>query len=65
VRRTAAQRLLIPGVQQGREDLIIPGIMITMGIIDAFSLAPLRVIDSGILEGIILSEDLGYSVLGA
>lgn len=51
-----AQRLNIPGLQKGREDLIIPGIIITQEVMDVFNLAPLRIIDSGILEGILLEK---------
>jgi exopolyphosphatase/guanosine-5'-triphosphate,3'-diphosphate pyrophosphatase len=46
----------VPGLQKGREDLIIPGIIIIKGIMDIFGFSGLRVIDSGILEGIILSD---------
>jgi len=54
-KRPAAERLLMAGLQKGREDLIIPGVLIVKGIMDAFGFSTLRVIDSGILEGIILS----------
>ncbi len=56
VHKTTTERLLIPGLQKGREDLIIPGLMITLGVMDIFELMHLRVIDSGILEGIILAD---------
>ena len=58
---TAEKRLSLPGLQKGREDLIIPGILITMGVMDIFEFSTLRVIDSGILEGLALS----YSSPGA
>jgi exopolyphosphatase / guanosine-5'-triphosphate,3'-diphosphate pyrophosphatase len=51
----SAQRLLLPGLQAGREDLIIPGSLITVAVMDSFGFPVLRVIDSGILEGLILS----------
>jgi len=59
--KDAAKRLLIPGLQKGREDLIIPGTLIVRAIMDAFGFSVVRVIDSGILEGLILS----YSSPGA
>jgi exopolyphosphatase/guanosine-5'-triphosphate,3'-diphosphate pyrophosphatase len=59
--KTAAERLSLPGLQKGREDLIIPGILITMGVMEVFEFSVLRVIDSGILEGLVLS----YSSSGA
>ncbi|MCD6353773.1 MAG: exopolyphosphatase [Proteobacteria bacterium] len=54
-KKTAAERLLIAGLQKGREDLIIPGVLIVKGIMNTFGFSTLRVIDSGILEGIMLS----------
>jgi exopolyphosphatase/guanosine-5'-triphosphate,3'-diphosphate pyrophosphatase len=59
--KTAAERLSLPGLQKGREDLIIPGILITIGVMEVFEFSALRVIDSGILEGLVLS----YSSPGA
>lgn len=59
--KDAAKRLLIPGLQKGREDLIIPGTLIVEATMDAFGFSVVRVIDSGILEGLILS----YSSPGA
>jgi exopolyphosphatase/guanosine-5'-triphosphate,3'-diphosphate pyrophosphatase len=53
--KDAAGRLLTPGLQKGREDLIIPGTLIVRAIMDAFGFSVVRVIDSGILEGLVLS----------
>jgi len=61
IAKTTAERLSLPGLQKGREDLIIPGILITMGVMEIFEFSALRVIDSGILEGLVLS----YSSPGA
>ena len=61
ITKTSVERLSLPGLQKGREDLIIPGILITMGVMEIFEFSVLRVIDSGILEGLILS----YSSSGA
>ncbi|MBN2468469.1 MAG: exopolyphosphatase [Deltaproteobacteria bacterium] len=54
-KKRAEERLLTPGLQKGREDLIIPGIIIVEAVMDLFGFAVLRVVDSGILEGILLS----------
>ena len=59
--KTAAERLSLPGLQKGREDLIIPGILIILGVMEVSGFSVLRVIDSGILEGLVLS----YSSSGA
>jgi exopolyphosphatase/guanosine-5'-triphosphate,3'-diphosphate pyrophosphatase len=55
IRMTAAKRLSVPGLEKGREDLIIPGLIIVLKIMKAFGFSVLRVIDSGILEGLVLS----------
>lgn len=52
---SSEQRLLIPGLQAGREDLILPGSMIITAVMETFGFKTLRVIDSGILEGLILA----------
>jgi len=49
------ERIKLPGLQKGREDLIIPGIIITVAVMETFGFSQLRVIDSGLLEGLILS----------
>jgi len=55
IRMPAAQRLSVPGVEKGREDLIIPGLIIILKIMEFFDFSVLRIIDSGILEGLVLS----------
>ena len=55
IRIPAAQRLSVPGVEKGREDLIIPGLIIILKIMEFFDFSVLRIIDSGILEGLVLS----------
>lgn len=52
---SSGQRLLLPGVQAGREDLIIAGSMIVVAVMETLGFSVLRVIDSGILEGLILT----------
>lgn len=55
IRMPAAKRLSVPGLEKGREDLIIPGLIIVLKIMKVFGFSVLRVIDSGILEGLVLS----------
>ncbi|MBI2060803.1 MAG: hypothetical protein HYT87_13630 [Nitrospirae bacterium] len=52
----AAARLKLPGMEKGREDLILAGIAILLRCMDRFGLPALTVCDSGILEGIALSH---------
>lgn len=51
------QRLLLPGMEKGREDLIIAGILLTLKSMELFGFDSLTVSDTGILEGILLSLD--------
>ena len=41
--KEAAERRRIPGLQTGREDLIIPGTLIVSAIMDAFGFSAVRV----------------------
>lgn len=52
---TPGQRLSLPGMEQGREDLIIAGILLTLKSMELFGFGSLTVSDTGILEGILLS----------
>lgn len=52
---TPEQRLLLPGMEKGREDLIVAGILITLKTMELFGFDSLTVSDTGILEGILLS----------
>jgi exopolyphosphatase/guanosine-5'-triphosphate,3'-diphosphate pyrophosphatase len=52
---TPEQRLLLPGMEMGREDLIIAGILLTLKSMELFGFDSLTVSDTGILEGILLS----------
>jgi len=47
-------RSLVKGLEEGREDLIIPGLALTIGIMDAYGFAYMKVSDSGLLEGLCL-----------
>lgn len=48
------KRRLIPGLEEGREDLILSGLKITMIVMDFFEFENLLVVDSGLLEGVLL-----------
>jgi exopolyphosphatase / guanosine-5'-triphosphate,3'-diphosphate pyrophosphatase len=49
------ERLLIKGVEKGREDLIISGLVIIISVMDRFGFNRLKVSDFGLLEGLALS----------
>lgn len=51
---TPAERLRIPGLEKGREDLIIAGTLITVNTMEMFGFDRLKVSDFGLLEGILL-----------
>lgn len=50
------ERLQVPGLETGREDLIIAGILITMHTMETFGFRYLKVSDFGLLEGLLLSQ---------
>lgn len=50
-----AQRLTVPGMEKGREDLIIAGCLLTLGTMDLFGFDRMKVSDFGLLEGVLLS----------
>lgn len=52
---TPAERLTIPGLEQGREDLIIAGTLLTIATMERFGFTSCRVSDFGLLEGLLLS----------
>ncbi|MRR05999.1 MAG: exopolyphosphatase [Deltaproteobacteria bacterium] len=49
------QRLQVPGIQAGREDLIIAGTLLTIRTMEHFGYECLTVSESGLLEGLLLS----------
>jgi len=53
----AAERRKVPGLEEGREDLILAGTRIVLKIMEVFQLDALIVIDSGLLEGV-MSEGI-------
>jgi exopolyphosphatase/guanosine-5'-triphosphate,3'-diphosphate pyrophosphatase len=48
------KRRKIPGVEEGREDLILAGTQIVLRLMESFGFDSLLVIDAGLLEGILL-----------
>jgi exopolyphosphatase/guanosine-5'-triphosphate,3'-diphosphate pyrophosphatase len=53
-RKTLSERLKIPGIEKGREDLIFAGALILLEIMRSLSQAGLVVADSGLREGVLL-----------
>lgn len=51
-----SERISIPGLEKGREDLIMAGILITEQVMDRFGFARLKVSDYGLLEGLAISD---------
>ena len=54
-RLTPLERLSIKGVEKGREELIIAGLIIITSVMDKFGFMRLKVSDFGLLEGLALS----------
>lgn len=52
---TPEERLRVPGLEKGREDLIIAGILITLKTMEMFGFEQLKVSDFGLLEGLLLT----------
>jgi exopolyphosphatase/guanosine-5'-triphosphate,3'-diphosphate pyrophosphatase len=52
---TPQERLAIKGVEKGREDLIVAGLVIITSVMDRFGFTWLKVSDFGLLEGLVLS----------
>jgi exopolyphosphatase/guanosine-5'-triphosphate,3'-diphosphate pyrophosphatase len=51
---TPEQRLSVPGLEKGREDLIVAGTLITLKTMEVFGFTKLKISDYGLLEGILL-----------
>jgi exopolyphosphatase/guanosine-5'-triphosphate,3'-diphosphate pyrophosphatase len=49
-----AERLKVPGLEKGREDLIIAGILLTLKTMELFGFSHLKVSDFGLMEGLLL-----------
>lgn len=52
--RSLASRRGIPGLEEGREDIILGGAVIVRAILEAFGKSEFRVTDAGFLEGLLL-----------
>lgn len=52
------ERVLTPGLEKGREDLIIAGILITLHTMELFGFTTFKVSDFGLLEGLIVADEL-------
>lgn len=50
------ERLKIPGLEKGREDLIIAGILVILQTMDLFNIRCMKVSDFGLLEGLLFCE---------
>lgn len=50
-----SERRAVPGLEEGREDLIIAGMLITLETMERFGFGRLKVSDFGLLEGVLLS----------
>ncbi|MGH7256510.1 MAG: hypothetical protein ACREI3_12125, partial [Nitrospirales bacterium] len=60
LRRTSAQRKELPGLEPGREVLIVAGILILHGVMDAFGLTTCVVSEYGLREGVLI--DLAHKL---
>jgi len=54
---TPKQREELPGIEQGRGDLILPGLRLVIALLTAFGVDRVVVSDAGVLEGILLSKE--------
>lgn len=52
------ERLAQPGLEKGREDLIIAGILITVHTMERFGFREFKVSDYGLLEGLVVVDEL-------
>lgn len=50
------ERLQVPGLEQGREDLIIAGCLITLLTLECFGMNRMLVSDYGLLEGLVVTD---------
>lgn len=53
------ERLQVPGLEQGREDLIIAGCLITLLTLERFGMTQMQVSDYGLLEGLVVTDLAG------
>jgi exopolyphosphatase/guanosine-5'-triphosphate,3'-diphosphate pyrophosphatase len=50
------ERMRVPGLERGREDVIIAGTAIVLQIMDRFGFDLITVSDGGLLEGILIAS---------
>ncbi len=62
---TPEERLEVPGLEKGREDLIISGILIVLRTMELFGMETLKVSDYGLLEGLVVSGETAVGKHGA
>lgn len=55
---TPEERLRVPGLEKGREDLIIAGMLVTLQTMELFGIDELKVSDYGLLEGLVVTGDV-------
>jgi exopolyphosphatase / guanosine-5'-triphosphate,3'-diphosphate pyrophosphatase len=48
------KRRLVPGLEEGREDLILSGVKVVLQLMDFFGFEDLLAVDSGLLEGVLI-----------
>lgn len=60
---TPKQRLAVPGLEPGREDLIIAGTLVVLCTMRLFGFQTFKVSDAGLLEGLILGVQEGGATL--
>jgi exopolyphosphatase / guanosine-5'-triphosphate,3'-diphosphate pyrophosphatase len=60
-----AARRKLPGLEPGRADIIVAGLMVVQSILDFFDTDPLRISDAGLLEGLLLDETAAAAVFSA
>lgn len=53
-----AERLQIPGLEPGREDLIMAGVLVVLQTMECFGFDQMKVSDYGLLEGLLLADRL-------
>ena len=54
---TPEERIAIPGLEKGREDLIIAGTLITIHTMERFGFSAMKVSDYGLLEGLVVADE--------